>query len=237
MGRFSIKIDIDMKILKYWIHLDSLDDNKIVKQAFLMSRTQSDSRHKSFHSYIRGLLHNIGRPKTEILYPLNFNINNGVNKLKEKYINLWRQKLQNSEKLSFYKEIKIKYEPENYLMSERNISFRKEVTKLRISNHDLMIERGRYFSPKLPRDERFCSTCSDNKIEDEKHFIIDCDFYNQERNALSLWFLTVKNIDFNQLDLNKKIEILFNNDDPQFLAIFSKHIFTCMKKRRDFISD
>ena len=100
-----------------------------------------------------------------------------------------------------------------------------------------MIERGRYFSPKLPRDERFCSTCSDNKIEDEKYFIIDCDFYNQERNALSSWFLTVKNIAFNQLDLNKKTEILFDNDDLQFLAFFSKHVFMCMKKRRDFISD
>ena len=122
-------------------------------------------------------------------------------------------------------------------MSERNIAFRKEVTKLRISNHDLMIERGRYFSPKLPRDERFCSTFSDNKIEDEKHCIIDCDFYNQERNALSLWFLTVKKTVFNQLDLNKKIEILFTNDDLQFLAIFSKHVFTCIKKRKDFISD
>ena len=77
MGRFPIKIDIDTKILKYWIHLDSLD-NKIVKQAFLMSRTLSESRHKSFHSYN-------GRPTTEILYPLNFNINNGVKQLKEKY--------------------------------------------------------------------------------------------------------------------------------------------------------
>ena len=47
-------------------------------------------------------------------------------------------------------------------------------------------------------------------MEDEKHFIIDCDFYDQERNGLSLWFLTVKNKDFNQLDLNKKREILLN---------------------------
>ena len=77
-----------------------------------------------------------------------------------------------------------------------------------------MIKRGRYFPPKL--------LCSDHKTEDEKHFIIDCtcDFYNQERNSLSLWFLTVKNIVFNQLDLNKKIEILFDNDNPQYLAIF-----------------
>ena len=94
MGRFPIKIDIDTKILKYRIHLDSLDDNKIVKQAFLMSRALSDSRHKRFHSYIRGLLHNIGRPTTEILYLPIFNINKWCQTVKEKYIILWRQKLQ-----------------------------------------------------------------------------------------------------------------------------------------------
>ena len=34
-------------------------------------------------------------------------------------------------------------EPENYLKSVKNISFRKDLTKLRIYNHNLLIERGR----------------------------------------------------------------------------------------------
>ena len=39
MSRFPIKIDIATKILKYWIHLDSLEDDNVVKQAFIMSKT------------------------------------------------------------------------------------------------------------------------------------------------------------------------------------------------------
>ena len=75
-----------------------------------------------------------------------------VTTLKDNYINKWRSKLENSEKLIFYKEIKTKYEPEGYLSSQTNISLRKELIKLRISNHELMIEKGRYHSPKIPRE-------------------------------------------------------------------------------------
>ena len=34
LGRFSIKTLIDQKILKYFNHLNSLDDNSLCKQAF-----------------------------------------------------------------------------------------------------------------------------------------------------------------------------------------------------------
>ena len=62
MGCFPVKIDIDMKILKYWIHLDFLEDSNFVKHAFIMSKTLNDTGHKSFHSCIRGLLDKVGRP-------------------------------------------------------------------------------------------------------------------------------------------------------------------------------
>ena len=47
---------IDTKILKYWIHLDSLEDSILVKKAFIMSKALNDTGHKRFHSYIWGLL-------------------------------------------------------------------------------------------------------------------------------------------------------------------------------------
>ena len=43
--------------------------------------------------------------------------------------------------------------------------------KLRISSHKLRIETGRYDN--IPRDERLCSLCNCNKIEDETHFSLD----------------------------------------------------------------
>ena len=58
----------------------------------------------------------------------------------------------------------------------KNIKYLKALTKLRLSDHKLMIEEGRR---KRPREERKCKTC--NKIEDEIHFLLDCDKYKDDR--------------------------------------------------------
>ena len=49
----------------------------------------------------------------------------------------------------------------------------KTFIKFRVSDHKLFIEEGRRKRPIIPRNERICKTC--NKIEDESHFLIDCD--------------------------------------------------------------
>ena len=85
--------------------------------------------------------------------PENFSINNIVSTLKDNHIDKWRSKHEDSEKSHFYKEIKTKYEPQGYLSSQSNIYFRNELTKLRISNHELMIEnsKGRATLPNLSK--------------------------------------------------------------------------------------
>ena len=111
--------------------------------------------------------------------------------LKDIHINKWRSKL------------KTKYEPEDNLSSQTNISLRKEL-KLRISNHELMIERGRYHSPKIPREERLCQICK-NRVEDERHFIFKCILYDVERKNLELWFNSFLNVDFFGLNMEQKL--------------------------------
>ena len=39
VGRFPAKIDTDTNILKYWMYIDTLEDNTLVKQAFLCRKT------------------------------------------------------------------------------------------------------------------------------------------------------------------------------------------------------
>ena len=53
------------------------------------------------------------------------------------------------------------------------MKYLKALTKLGLSDHKLMIEEGRRKRPIIPREERICKTC--NKIEDEIHFLINCD--------------------------------------------------------------
>ena len=50
--------------------------------------------------------------------------------------------------------------------------------KLRISNHKLNIETGRY--DKISRCDRICPVCSLD-IEDEVHFLFDCAKYSSIR--------------------------------------------------------
>ena len=71
---------------------------------------------------------------------------------------------QQSKKLELYSSIKTTCEPEDCLKSVQNILFRKELAKLRISNHILFREKGRYYTPKIPKDERLCPVCSTSSV-------------------------------------------------------------------------
>ena len=46
------------------------------------------------------------------------------------------------------------------------------------SNHPLAIEIGRQKNPKTPREERICTVCEENAIEDEEHFLLKCPTYS-----------------------------------------------------------
>ena len=43
----------------------------------------------------------------------------------------------------------------------------------------------RYTRPKIPLNERKCIFCNKNSVEDEIHFLLDCDFYSDLRYALT----------------------------------------------------
>ena len=58
-------------------------------------------------------------------------------------------------------------------------SFRKVVSRWRLSNFKLAIETGRYSRPKTERERRICRTCL--VVEDEKHAIFECRLYNEVR--------------------------------------------------------
>jgi hypothetical protein len=44
--------------------------------------------------------------------------------------------------------------------------------------HNLEIEKGRYFQ--INRTERFCKICNDLEIEDENHFLWQCEKYRKD---------------------------------------------------------
>jgi hypothetical protein len=51
---------------------------------------------------------------------------------------------------------------------------RRALCQIRISAHELKIERDRYKKPYVERSQRICEKCSSNQTGDELHFIINC---------------------------------------------------------------
>ena len=70
---------------------------------------------------------------------------------------------------------------EEYLNSVQNISDRIALTRFRLSNHNLMIEKGRHQNMNLY--DRSCPFCH-IQIEDEFHFLIKCKTYKNLREHL-----------------------------------------------------
>ena len=109
-----------------------------------------------------------------------------IDHLTEQFKKSWEYQKSTSSKLSFYHSIKSSFGREPYLDCCKGFSRRYCTTQLRISAHDLQIERGRYLN--LSRDERICSWCKtsmgQSKIEDESHVLFECDLYSTLRSKL-----------------------------------------------------
>ena len=64
--------------------------------------------------------------------------------MKQEYISYWQNTFQHSQKLEFYRSFKTDHASSSYLDLKRGTAGRRALVKVRISNHKLMIEIGRY---------------------------------------------------------------------------------------------
>ena len=111
-----------------------------------------------------------------------------VKLMRQKYILYWQHTIQNSKKLEFYNTFKNEYTPCCYLSFTRKLNGRKELVKLRIGNHKLIIETGRY--DQISRFGTLFPTCGSNQVEDEIHFLFSCPKYSILRNR---FYSNIKN--------------------------------------------
>ena len=113
---------------------------------------------------------------------------------------------------------------ERYLHEIKNPSFRQSVTKLRLSNHSLNIETGRYKN--LPKQLRCCPFCP-SSIEFEVHFLIECNTYNTLRKEILQEIIQNKS-NFIYYTPTEKFEFLLSGEN---IYPMSKFIHNCFEIR------
>jgi hypothetical protein len=150
--------------------------------------------------------------------------------VQQNYDNYWKENIQLLPKASSFITYKFNHEREKYLNLIKNSKHRVALSRLRLSSHQLMIEKGRHRKPIIPRTERICSICNLG-IEDEFHFLTICPTYLEARNEL---FNTADNLtpNFKEIPTNfQKFIYLMSNEDPTLLAKLGEFTYKSFEKR------
>ena len=100
----------------------------------------------------------------------------------------WHTDLNDSRKALHYKHFKTILNVEKYLTLKIPLKYKIAFSKLRCSNHSLLVETGRHHN--ILYVDRICNLCNLQEIEDEFHTVIRCPFYNDIRNQYLCGFLS-----------------------------------------------
>ena len=92
-----------------------------------------------------------------------------------------------------------------------------------------MIEKGRHYPVPMNVSDRVCPMCND--IEDEKHFLISCSIYTNERCSL---FHTIS-INTDNIEPSVLFCQLMTLENQNHLEKLGEFIYHAFKKRREYI--
>jgi hypothetical protein len=228
LGKFPLLLPILKRLMKYIIHINSLPDVSLAKQAFLISKDLYLNNKPSFYSNAIHILKTYTvqtNDLNELELLSNSHIQSYLDIAKSKYTTFWQHNLNNSSKLSFYSTFKNEYKLEDYLIAIKKQLKRTTLSKFRISCHKLRIECGRYQN--ITREKRICEFCESGEIEDEYHFVLSCKNNAQIRNIF------IEKIQRNfALNLECHDVLFFMSSSDSILQIeFSKFIHSCFIRR------
>jgi hypothetical protein len=189
LGRFPILLRQKVKIIQYWLRLQAMPDNIIVKQIYNMLKQFDALGYKSWATTVKSILYEYGFEdywqKTYISRCESYKCACDIKEaIYNKYKNNWYCTLQNYSSMRSYMYFKSDFCMESYLLNISDRKIRKVLSKFRLSSHSLLIEKGRHTKPKTPEELRLCKMCDINVVENEQHMLTECVLYKDLREVL-----------------------------------------------------
>ena len=186
LGRLPLAFNIDCRMLGFWHRLVTGKHNKIscILYKLLYNLDTQFMLSSDWLSRIKSILCDSGLDefwydpaRVQVLSYVKFKALY-KRKLHELYQANWKSSLESSSKCFLYKNFKQELVLEKYLIT-LNDPTRSKLTRFRLSNHFLPIERGRHND--IARIDRICNLCTVNDIGDEYHYVCVCDYFVNQR--------------------------------------------------------
>ena len=150
----------------------------------------------------------------------------------ENYDRFWNNKILESTKAISFIKYKTRIALESHLDINLNFKYKTSLSRFRMSNHNLMIEKGRHLN--IDRNNRYCKFCK-NKIEDEQHFLINCPLYITERKNLEIICNKTCN-KFETLTDEQKFIFIMSNENADIIKALGKFVFASMTIRDKMVT-
>ena len=194
MGRFPLHLEMYVSMIKYWLRLNKTPRNKITADALKDNLFMQESGLYTWTSMIQSILEDTNYSEV------------WTNKGTPNETKLIKDLSKN--KLRTYRTFKLDHKQELYLTHIKDTHIRSSVAKMRLSNHHLMIEKGRHMG--LDLDKRIC--------------IMLCPANQNERNIL-FDLLTKEIYGWHNINTEERfIEIMKIEKQPIQTGIFWHHI-------------
>ena len=236
VGRYPLTLKMLNSMCKNWLRIVHMKPDSLLYDCFLCNAENIHTGELHWLTTVRDTLCNLDFTmiwENIGLLTDDFPTSKFVKSTRNHFINQWQTEMNinsgDDKKLRTYSKFKRKFEIENYLLTVKDWFIKKNITRFRISAHNLKIETGRHRRPeKTPLEERVCELC--NKIEDEIHLMLYCKIYDSERNIM---FKEITDIfpAFTTLGDQEKFIFLMNLDDTEKIKIVETYFSKILKKR------
>ena len=222
-GRFPLIIRQHIKAVKYWCRILKLSRSHPVRNAYNMLLELDAIGFTNWCSRIRSVLERTGLDQTWESQNIG-NTNKFMLSFKESIVRIftqqWRKDIESSSKLRTYALVKKCFCVEPYILHIRGNHLITAMARYRMSSHDLNIERGRFNNPITPKNQRICTRCQLNEIDDEIHLLLHCCAIKNEREILYDSVAAIINI---------------QPTNEMFLGIMTSRDITVVKSLANFI--
>ena len=226
LGRLPLYLTRKLKIIKFWLRL--MKSNNCILTSCLSELISINDQ------WILNVKEELCKLGMKYIWDNIGNVclnNNTFTIIKQRFNDMYHQellsKLSSSPRSFLYQYYIDNFCLQYYLCKPILSVYRKQISCIRLSSHSLKIESGRYTNTQ--RNNRLCTCCNLNDIEDEFHFILKCPFYKDLR------ILYIKRFYYNKPSVFKLVKLLSINNVTE-LCKLGKFLKLSTDRRKTFLS-
>ena len=231
LGWLSCHAKQRLEVLRFFYKLENSDNSRTFYKIHLWSKRKRRSWNFNVIKLFRNMsVEHLMQPgiSKELFFKV---IKSKLRILDEQlwFTKLWNDNSNvNGNKLRLYRRYKKDLQPEHYVTNAMPRHLRSNLCKLRCGTLPLSVETGRYTKPPIPLEERICPFCND-AVEDEIHFLINCDIYSDLRFNLFHRAMVMDNSFCTKSDFNQFVFLIQNAELQYELSIL---VHNMIRRRR-----